>query len=91
MLRFDRRGLARSLEAQHVPRPYVSCDRQKLESRCRRGAIDRAFAWYGSLYVLVRSAAHQELIEGRDALAALRLEWNAPITKSILVELVISG
>ena len=38
----------------------------------------------GSLYLLVRSAAHPELIAGDGALVALTLEWNAPITKSIL-------
>ena len=38
----------------------------------------------GSLYLLVRSAAHPELIAGDETLAALTLKWNAPITKSIL-------
>jgi HD-like signal output (HDOD) protein len=38
----------------------------------------------GSLYLLVRTVAHPELVASEGALAELTLEWNAPITKSIL-------
>ena len=39
----------------------------------------------GSLYLLVRTVAHPQLMESAGALAELTAEWNAPITNSILV------
>ena len=38
----------------------------------------------GTLYLLVRTAAHPELVTGEGAMAELTLGWNAPITKMIL-------
>jgi HD-like signal output (HDOD) protein len=38
----------------------------------------------GTLYLLVRTSAHPELLSSEDVFADLAAEWNAPITKSIL-------